>query len=133
MLPFAVTRGQSRRTGKPFDSRPLAFERGCSLTGGPESSSRKCTRESNAVGLLEFPPIPSSIGLRLAVAVGTQHSKIFESMIVIYTIAVIDLDCQRASSPISETALFTDILQEAGHEQTTLDGVAAPRVSQDAL
>jgi hypothetical protein len=61
-------------------------------------------------------------------AVGAEHAKVLESVIIVHAISMINLNCKRASPPFSEAAFLARVLQQPGREQTALDGVAASRV-----
>jgi hypothetical protein len=65
--------------------------------------------------------------------VWAEHAKVLQAVVIVHAIAVIDLNCERASPPFSEAAFLARVLQQTGREQAALDRVAAPRVLQNAL
>lgn len=76
----------------------------------PADRSNHC-RVCRSVILAKASAISGGVRRCLAMAVGAQHSKIIEPVVVVYAILVIDLDREGASPPLGEPTFLARIFQ----------------------
>lgn len=59
--------------------------------------------------------------IRLAVAVGTEHTQVFKTIIVAYAIDVVYLHGERLSQPLAKPAFLATILQQPSPKQASFN------------
>ena len=66
------------------------------------------------VHFLQPPPssrVAAPVGIGLAVAVRTEHSKVFDAPVIFYAVYVVDLNYQTLTSPLADAASRASIRQ----------------------
>ena len=66
---------------------------------------------------------------RLAVTVGTEEGEVFETIVVLVAVDVVQRDAQRASAPFDEAAFLAAFLFETFPEDPRLEVAAAARAT----
>ncbi len=64
---------------------------------------------------------------RLTVTIRAEHPKIFQPMVIVNTVDVVDLDGEGLSPPFRQSTPIAPVLEETGGKQSPLDVDAAFR------
>jgi hypothetical protein len=62
----------------------------------------------------------SAIGLGLAVAIGTEHPKVLQPVVVPDAVDVVDMDAERSASPFTKAAFLAAIFEQARLDKARL-------------